>query len=116
MVVLFGRSSPDLTELSWLCAGAGFFTTPPSSACMPLCTGVPNTRARHGTGFAIGLGRGGSVLGPIAAGYLFKWGYTLPTVATYMALGSLLAAGILALLPLKPAQPASITLLSKANS
>jgi len=117
MVVLFGRSSPDLTELSWLCAGAGFFTNAAIVGLYAIYAQAFPTHVRAtGTGFAIGLGRGGSVLGPISAGYLFKWGYTLPTVATYMALGSLLAAGILALLPLKPAQPASITLLSKANS
>jgi MFS family permease len=117
MVVLFGRSSPDLTELSWLCAGAGFFTNAAIVGLYAIYAQAFPTHVRAtGTGFAIGLGRGGSVLGPIAAGYLFKWGYTLPTVATYMALGSLLAAGILALLRLEPAQPASITLLSKANS
>ncbi len=62
------------------------------------------------------MGRGGSLLAPITAGFLFKWGYSLPTVATYMALGSLVAAGVLALLKLKPDQPASITLLSSARS
>jgi hypothetical protein len=62
------------------------------------------------------VGRGGSVLAPITAGYLFKWGYSLPTVAVYMAMGSLVAAGVLALLKLKPDQPASITLLSSASS
>jgi len=37
-------------------------------------------------------GRCGSLLGPIAAGYLFKWGYPLPTVALYMAMGAVVAA------------------------
>jgi MFS family permease len=48
-----------------------------------------------GTGFAVGIGRGGSVLAPIIAGFLFKYGYSLPIVASIMALGSLLAAGML---------------------
>ena len=69
-----------------------------------------------GTGFAIGLGRGGSLLAPITAGYLFTWGYPLPTVASYMAAGSLLAAGVLAFLKLRPDQPASVTLLSSASN
>jgi benzoate transport len=117
MVILFGRSSPDLTELSWLCAGAGFFTNAAIIGLYAIYAQAFPTHVRAtGTGFAIGLGRGGSVLGPIAAGYLFNWGYSLPTVASYMALGSVVAAGILALLPLKPAQPRSITLLSNANS
>jgi benzoate transport len=117
MVVLFGRSSPDLNELSLLCAGAGFFTNAAIVGLYAIYAQAFPTHVRAtGTGFAIGLGRGGSVLGPIAAGYLFTWGYTLPAVATCMALGSLVAAGILALLPLQPAQPQSITLLSNANS
>ncbi len=45
-----------------------------------------------GTGFVIGVGRGGAALGPIAAGYLFVAGSTLPTVAAIMALGSVLGA------------------------
>jgi len=64
-----------------------------------LCTGVPNTRARHGHGIRDRAGAGRLRARADCGGYLFKWGYTLPTVATYMALGSLLAAGILALLP-----------------
>jgi MFS transporter, AAHS family, vanillate permease len=32
MVILFGRSRPDLNELSLLCAGAGFCTTVLSGA------------------------------------------------------------------------------------
>ncbi len=38
-----------------------------------------------GTGFGIGVGRGGSVLAPIIAGYLFKDGVPVPTVAMYLA-------------------------------
>ena len=56
------------------------------------------------------------MLAPIAAGYLFSWGYALPTVALYMALGSLFGAGVLAMLKLKPAQPESMTLLRSASS
>ena len=58
-----------------------------------------------GTGFAIGIGRGGSVLAPIIAGFLFTAGYPLPTVALTMSLGSLVAAGILSFLKLETDQP-----------
>src|SRR5262249_57073784 len=54
-----------------------------------------------GTGFAIGVGRGGSVLAPIIAGFLFTAGYSLPTVALMLALGSVLAAVMLVLLKLE---------------
>jgi lysozyme family protein len=51
-----------------------------------------------GTGFVIGVGRGGAALGPILAGFLFKNGATLQTVALTMALGSVVAAVALVLL------------------
>ena len=58
-----------------------------------------------GTGFAIGVGRGGSVLAPIIAGFLFTAGYSLPTVALVLAIGSLLGAGMLLLLKLETERP-----------
>jgi benzoate transport len=117
MVILFGRSAPDLNELSLLCAASGFFTNGVIIGMYAIFAQAFPTHVRAGgTGFAIGIGRGGSVLAPITAGFLFKWGYALPTVALYMAMGSLAAAGVLALLKLKPDQPASITLLSSARS
>jgi benzoate transport len=117
MVTLFGRSAPELNELSLLCAGAGFCTNGAIIGLYAIFAQAFPTHVRAaGTGFAIGVGRGGSVLGPIAAGYLFKWGYGLPTVALCMAVGSLVAAGVLSLLKLKPDQPDSMTLLSSASS
>jgi hypothetical protein len=58
-----------------------------------------------GTGFGIGIGRGGSVLAPIIAGFLFQAGSPLPTVAMIMALGSLIAAGVVSMLKLRPEDP-----------
>jgi hypothetical protein len=60
-----------------------------------------------GTGFAVGVGRGGSVLAPIIAGFLFTYGYSLPSVALTMSFGSLVAAGILSFLKLETDQPAT---------
>jgi benzoate transport len=117
MVTLFGRSAPDLRELSILCACAGFFTNAAIVGLYAIYAQVFPTYVRAtGTGFAIGVGRGGAVLAPILAGFLFRWGYSLPSVALYMAMGSLIAAGILSLLKLKPDHPTSITLLSSASS
>jgi benzoate transport len=117
MVILFGRTAANLTQLSLLCAAAGFCTNAAIVGLYAIYAQAFPTHVRAtGTGFAIGIGRGGSVLAPITAGFLFKWGYTLPTVTIYMAMGSLVAAGVLSLLKLKPDQPASITLLSSARS
>jgi len=117
MVIVFGRSGADLRELSLLCACAGFCTNAAIVGLYAIFAQAYPTHVRAtGTGFAIGIGRGGAALAPIAAGYLFKWGYGLPTVSLYMALGSLFAAIVLAFLRIKPDQPVAMTLLRRASS
>ena len=64
---------------------------------------VPVESARGGTGFAIGFGRGRSVLAPIIAGFLFQAGFGLQFVAIAMGAGSLVAAICLLNLRLEPA-------------
>ena len=103
MVVLFGQSPPDLQRISLYCAMAGFCTNAGIVGMYAIFAQAFPTHVRaFGTGFGIGIGRGGSVLAPIVAGYLFKAGYGLPMVAMTMAVGSLLAAGVLLMLKLKP--------------
>jgi hypothetical protein len=48
-----------------------------------------------GTGFAVGIGRGGAVLAPVIAGYLFQAGFGMQAVSAMMAAGSLLSAAAL---------------------
>jgi MFS family permease len=108
MVVLFGRSPADLERLSMICAMAGFCTNAGIVGLYAIIAQVFPTQVRaFGTGFTVGVGRGGSVLAPIIAGFLFTYGYSLPTVAMTMASGSLLAAAVLILLKLgdRPAVP-----------
>ena len=105
-VINFGYQPADLDKLSWACAAAGFCTNAAIVGMYSIFAQAFPTHVRaFGTGFAIGLGRGGSVLAPILAGYLFQDGYGLPTVATIMSIAALLAAGVLSLLKLKPDQP-----------
>jgi len=100
MVVWFGRGSPDLAALSSTVAIAGLFINSAIAGYYLLFARVFPTHVRAtGTGFAIGVGRGGAVLAPILAGYLFQAGFGLQAVATMMAMGSLLSAA--ALLALK---------------
>jgi benzoate transport len=99
MVTVFGQGQPDLARLSLVAGVAGMFT---NAAIVGLYAIVaqsyPTAVRAGGTGFIIGVGRGGAALGPIVAGFLFTHGGGLPSVATVMALGSLLAAAaILAL-------------------
>src|SRR5262245_530166 len=100
-VGLFGQTPQDLTLLSAVCAFAGFFTNAAIVGLYALFAKAFPTHVRaSGTGVAIGVGRGGSVLAPIIAGYLFEAGYTLPTVSLMMAFGSTMAAAVLLLLKL----------------
>jgi benzoate transport len=102
-VIFFGRSPPDLGRLSLICAIAGFFTNGSIVGMYAIFAKVFPTHVRaSGTGVAIGIGRGGSVLAPIIAGYLFDAGITVPTVALIMAGGSLCAAAILSMVKVKP--------------
>jgi benzoate transport len=101
-VTLFGRTPPDLDRLSLICAVAGFCTNSGIVGLYAIIAQAFPTHVRaSGTGFTIGVGRGGSVLAPIIAGFLFTAGLGLPAVSLAMALGSALAAGVLLRLKLE---------------
>jgi len=93
MVTVFGQGQPDLARLSLIAGIAGMCT---NGAIVGLYAMVaqsyPTAVRAGGTGFIIGVGRGGAALGPIVAGFLFARGAGLATVAVVMALGSVLAA------------------------
>jgi benzoate transport len=100
-VSMFGQTPPDLGRLSLICFGAGFCTNAAIVGLYAIIAQAFPTQVRAtGTGFAIGVGRGGSVLAPILAGVLFTAGYSLSTTAFVMALGSIFGAGMLLLLKL----------------
>ena len=99
MVSVFGVTPHDLTMMSAICAAAGFFVNGAIVGMYALFAQAFPTHVRaFGTGCAVGLGRGGSFLAPIIAGYLFQAGYGLSTVAIIMGLGSTMAAIVLLLL------------------
>jgi benzoate transport len=96
MVTVFGQGQADLAHLSLVAGIAGMCT---NAAIVGLYAIVaqsyPTAVRAGGTGFILGVGRGGAALGPINAGFLFARGSGLPIVAVVMALGSLLAAATL---------------------
>jgi len=103
-IVLFGRTPDDLTTLTWLAIAVGFFGNAAISGMYSIVAYAFPTHVRAtGTGFVIGVGRGGAVLSPWLAGFLFDPSRQLtalpvdklPWVAIIMAMGSLLAAGVL---------------------
>lgn len=92
MVNVFGRGYADLATLSMVCACAGFFTNGAINGLYATFAQVfPSHMRASGTGFAIGTGRGGSVLAPIIAGFLFQAGNSLSLVSLFLSVGSLFA-------------------------
>ncbi len=100
MVAVFGQGQATLGGLAAVAGIAGFFTNAGVVGLYALFAKAFPTEVRAGgTGFVIGVGRGGAALGPIVAGILFTAGFALSNVALLMACGSLL--GALAVLLLK---------------
>jgi len=105
-VTIFGRSTADLNSLMTLGFIVQFFGNAAVSGLYSIAAYAFPTHVRAtGTGFVIGVGRGGAVLSPWLAGYLLNQGATLPTVGMIMSVGSLLAALILMFLRLGSEQP-----------
>jgi len=104
MIVWFGRGAADLASLKTTLAFTGLFTNAAIAGFYLLFAKVFPTHVRAtGTGFAIGVGRGGAVIAPVIAGYLFQAGLALSIVALIMACGSLLAAVVLLALRVRDA-------------
>jgi MFS family permease len=100
MIVWFGRGAADLSSLSWRVGIACLFSNAAIVGFYSLFARVFPTHVRAtGTGFAVGVGRGGAALAPVCAGYLFQSGLGLQTVSLFMAAGSLI--GALALVNLR---------------
>lgn len=99
-VSLFGLGGGDLGRLTVMAAVAAFFINAGVVGLYPILAGTyPAALRASGTGFVIGVGRGGSALGPVVAGALFASGASLLTVSMVMGAGALVAAAMLFLLP-----------------
>ncbi len=105
-VAMFGRTPANLDTMSWLAGLAGFFGNAGISGLYSIVAYAFPTHVRAtGTGFVIGVGRGGAVLAPILAGFLFDKGFGLPIVGMVMGAGSLLAAFVLLFLKVGTSRP-----------
>ena len=105
MVTLFGHTPSDLKSLSMICAAAGFCTNAAIVGMYAIFAQAFPTHIRaSGTGFAVGVGRGGAMLAPAIAGFLFQGGLPLSTVALMMSFGSVVAAVLVAMLKLDTKQ------------
>lgn len=98
-VVCMGRMPRDLASLSWICGAAGMcITAGIIGIYATLAKGFPTALRASGTGFCMGVGRIGSAVAPISAGFLFRQGYDVATVSAIMASGALVAAALIGVL------------------
>jgi MFS family permease len=94
-----GSGADSLTRLSMIVFVVGLFTNGAIAGLYAMFARIIPAHVRAtGTGFAIGVGRGGAALAPMIAGYIFQSGYTLQIVASILAIGSIVGAVVLAML------------------
>lgn len=99
-MVWFGFAPHELTTMKMAGFFADFFVNAGIVGLYAvMAMAYPATLRATGTGFAIGFGRGGGVLGPIIGGALLQAGLMPSSVAAIMALGTLSAAVMLWTLP-----------------
>jgi MFS transporter, AAHS family, vanillate permease len=109
LVAVYGSVGSDLVQMTLICIASGFFINAAINGMYAIFAHAYPTQVRAaGTGFAIGVGRGGSILAPIAAGIMFEGGIGVPFVAVVMGCGSLLAAVALSFLKLRVEPPEGI--------
>ena len=97
-IIVFGNAPRDLARITMICMFVGFCTNGAINALYAIFGHVFPTHVRaFGTGFAVGVGRGGAVIAPIIAGYLFDRHLSLPVVSLLMSVGSTFAAILIAL-------------------
>ena len=108
MVVLFGAAGSNLMRLTAMATMAGIFTNSGVVGLYAIIAQALPARIRAaGTGFAVGIGRGGSVVSPELAGFLLEARLPVSAVSAIMAAGA--AVAILALIPVRLNRAATIT-------
>jgi AAHS family 4-hydroxybenzoate transporter-like MFS transporter len=91
LVAAIGVAGP--AALAWVTFGAGFCVSGGQKSINALAVIFYPTQVRStGVGWALGIGRFGSILGPVLAGGLLSWGWTTASLLQLAALPMLLAA------------------------
>jgi benzoate transport len=100
LIAAFGHGQAGLGAMAAMAAATGFCTNAGIVGLYALIArDFPTSVRAAATGFAIGVGRGGSALAPALAGFLFNAGFGLQWVAIVMACGSVVALAALLALP-----------------
>lgn len=102
-ITILGTTT-DLNYFAVFAALSGFFGNAGIIGMYALFPAAFPTHVRaSGTGFVIGIGRGGAYLSPIIVGYMFDHGLSLPMVTMLISTGALIAAGVLIFLKIRSA-------------
>lgn len=103
-ITILGTTT-DLNFFAFFVALCGFFGNAGTIGMYALFPAAFPTHVRaSGTGFTIGMGRGGAYLSPIIVGYMFQRGLSLPMVTMLISIGAFIASGILLFLKLEKRQ------------
>ncbi len=99
LIAAMGMSVGYFPGLAVAAIFAGFFSSAAGGGLIAVAAGAYPADARAtGVGWALGLGRLGSILGPLGAGLLVAQGWQVPRIYLAMACPALLAAGLMILL------------------
>jgi MFS family permease len=101
-IALFGSAPADLFYIGLIAGVCGFFGNPAIVGMFALFFFFFPTQVRaSGTGFSVGIGRGGAIFSPIVVGFLFQWGFPLPVVTILISIGGFIGAAVLLFLKLR---------------
>ena len=102
-VVAIGIASPGLLAVATFLAGFCVSGAQKSVNALAVIF-YPAQMRSTGVGWALGIGRFGSILGPVLAGWLLLWGWTTANLLQLAALPMLLAAAFIHLMGLRYAK------------
>lgn len=115
--MLFGLVPDQLGLLVGAAALAGFCLYASAVGVFNIITEFFPAESRvTGAGFVMGVGRGGSALAPLLAGYLFQSGFDRGDVSIVMASCAILGGVLLAFLRVRPGEPVPATQRSSAHA
>jgi MFS family permease len=99
-ITILGTTT-ELTYFALFAGLSGFFGNAGIIGMYALFPSAFPTHVRaSGTGFVLGVGRGGAYLSPIIVGYMFDQGLSLPMVTIIISMGAIVGAGVLLFLKL----------------
>jgi MFS family permease len=101
-IALFGSVPASFFYVGFIAFVCGFFGNPAIVGMFALFAHAFPTHVRaSGTGFGVGIGRGGAILSPIIVGFLFQRGLPLPVVTVLISIGGIIGAAVLLFLKLQ---------------